>query len=207
MRKFGNKYYLYYAATVDPGNDNVLSETDTLPKRDRVQQNQKIGVIVFESFPDLLKGKFTHSDKPLLEPRTRVKPDNVLAPSPQGTEPKPDNLIVVNPAVVYRPTDGKYLLFFKGNIYDPHWRGIHGVAISDHPDGPFTALDEPSSIWKVWKENYQQKILTYGITSVTSAFMPYSRTSTESSPKETHAWPSCVRTTASSGSSPNIPCS
>ena len=106
-----------------------------------------------------------------------MKPDNVLAPSPQGTEPKPDNLIVVNPAVVYRPTDGKYLLFFKGNIYDPHWRGIHGVAISDHPDGPFTALDEPVFHLEGGKENYQQKILTYGITSVTSAFMPYSRTS------------------------------
>jgi predicted GH43/DUF377 family glycosyl hydrolase len=143
VRKFGDKYYLYYAATVDPGNENVFSATDTLPRRDRMQQNQKIGVIVFESFPDLLKGKFVRPEKPLLEARTRVKPDNVLAPSPEGTEPKPDNLIVVNPSVVYRPSDGKYLLYFKGNIYDPHWRGIHGVAIGDTPVGPFVALDEP----------------------------------------------------------------
>lgn len=143
VRKFGDKYYLYYAATVDPGNENVFSETDTLPRRDRVQQNQKIGVIIFESFPDLMEGKFVRSEKPLLEARTRVKPDNVLAPSTAGTEPKPDNLIVVNPSVVYRPSDGKYLLYFKGNIYDPHWRGIHGVAIGDTPVGPFVALDEP----------------------------------------------------------------
>ncbi len=142
VRKFGDKYYLYYAASVDPGNGNVCSKADTLPRRDRVQQNQKIGVIIFDSFPELLEGKFVRSDKPLLAPRTRVKPDNVVAPSPKGTEPKPDNLIVVNPAVVYRPTDGKYLLYFKGNVYDPHWRGVHGVAIGDSPDGPFTALDE-----------------------------------------------------------------
>lgn len=143
VRKFGDLYYLYYAATVDPGNEHVKADNDTLPRRDRIQQNQQIGVIVFKSFPDLLKGEFMHYEKPLLSPRTRVKPDNVVNPSPEGTEPKPDNLIVVNPSVVYRPSDGKYLLYFKGNVYDPHWRGVHGVALSDSPTGPFTALDEP----------------------------------------------------------------
>ena len=112
-----------------------------LPEED--QQYQQIGVITFKSFPELLENKYTHYDKPLLSPRTRVKPNNVINPSPVGTQPKPDNLIVVNPAVVYRPTDGKYLLYFKGNIYDPHWRGIHGVAISDSPTGPFEPLDTP----------------------------------------------------------------
>lgn len=143
VRKFGDRYYLYYAASVDPGNEHIRAKADTLPRRDRIQQSQQIGVISFKSFPDLLEGKFTHSDKPLLSPRTRVKSDNVVNPSPEGIEPKPDNLIVVNPSVVYRPTDGKYLLCFKGNIYDPHWRGVHGVALSDSPTGPFTALDEP----------------------------------------------------------------
>lgn len=143
VRKFGDRYYLYYAASVDPGNEHIRAKADTLPRRDRIQQSQQIGVISFKSFPDLQEGKFTHSDKPLLSPRTRVKSDNVVNPSPEGIEPKPDNLIVVNPSVVYRPTDGKYLLYFKGNIYDPHWRGVHGVALSDSPTGPFTALDEP----------------------------------------------------------------
>lgn len=143
VRKFGDRYYLYYAASVDPGNEHIRAKADTLPRRDRIQQSQQIGVISFKSFPDLLEGKFTHSDKPLLSPRTRVKSDNVVNPSPEGIEPKPDNLIVVNPSVVYRPADGKYLLYFKGNIYNPHWRGVHGVALSDSPTGPFTALDEP----------------------------------------------------------------
>lgn len=140
IRKFGDTYYLYYAATVDPTNGTVV-ENDTLTKREKVQQNQCIGVLSFKSFPELLQGKFLRYSEPLLRPRTRVKPDRVLYPSPAGTAPKPDNLIVVNPAVVYRPSDGKYLLYFKGNVYDPHWRGVHGVAISDSPIGPFIPLD------------------------------------------------------------------
>ena len=85
---------------------------------------------------------FHRPDKPLLIPRTRVKKDNVVNPSPPGTIPKPDNMIVVNPSVVFRPTDGKYLLYFKGNLWDPQWRGVHGVAIGNTPTGPFSALDK-----------------------------------------------------------------
>jgi len=99
-------------------------------------------VIAFHSFQDLLNGTFQRPDRPLLIPRTRVKADNVLNPSPPGSVPKPDNLIVVNPSVVQRPADGKYLLYFKGNLWDPHWRGVHGVAFADSPGGPFTAMDD-----------------------------------------------------------------
>lgn len=141
--RFDGKYYLYYAGTSDPGNSKVSSPVDTLARRDRLQQNQKIGVISFDSFPGLLEGKFTHSEAPLLAPRTRVKPDNVVDPSPEGTVAGPDNLIVVNPSVIFRKSDRKYLLYFKGNVYDPYWRGIHGVAVSDSPTGPFVAQDDP----------------------------------------------------------------
>nr|WP_321354402.1 hypothetical protein [uncultured Draconibacterium sp.] len=48
----------------------------------------------------------------------------------------------MNPSVTYRPSDREYLLYFKGNLYDPNWRGVHGVAISDSPTGPFTLLDD-----------------------------------------------------------------
>jgi hypothetical protein len=74
---------------------------------------------------------------PLLSPSTRVKSTNAIDPSPAGTIAGPDNMVVVNPSVVYRRTDGKYLLYFKGNWYDPVWRGVHGVAIGDSPLGPF----------------------------------------------------------------------
>ncbi|XOV93805.1 MAG: glycoside hydrolase family protein [Bacteroidota bacterium] len=141
VKKCGDKYYLYYIGSVDPGVQSKGSKGEALSKRDRVQQNQCIGVIEFDSFDALLNGDFKRSNKPLLVPRTRVKSENVVNPSPEGTEPKPDNLIVVNPSVVQRPTDGKYLLYFKGNFYNPSWRGVHGVAIGDSPSGPFMATD------------------------------------------------------------------
>ena len=142
IKMFNGKYYLYYVSSVDPGIQPKGSAGEKLNKRNRLQQNQKIGVVEFNSINDLLAGKYARSDKPILEPSTRVKPDNVFNPSPDGTVAKPDNLIVVNPAVVFRPADGKYLLFFKGNLYDPDWRGVHGVAIGDSPTGPFSASDK-----------------------------------------------------------------
>jgi len=141
IKRFNDRYYLYYGAGKDPGIQPPGSPGAELNQRNRVQQCQQIGVIEFESFADLLEGRYTRYDSPLLSPRTRVKPDHVIAPSPPGTEPKPDNMIVVNPSVVQRPSDGKFLLYFKGNFYDPHWRGIHGVALGDSPTGPFTATD------------------------------------------------------------------
>lgn len=141
VKKFNNRYYLYYVGGKDPGPQPAGSKGEKVDKRNRVQQSQCIGVIEFESFDDLMHGNYIRSDKPLLSPRTRVKPDNIVAPSPEGTAPKPDNIIVVNPSVVQRPSDGKYLLFFKGNFYNPGWRGVHGVAIADSPAGPFTPTD------------------------------------------------------------------
>lgn len=141
LKAFKGKYYLYYIGSVDPGLQPTGAPGEGLSKRDRVQQNQKIGVIAFDNFQDLVNGNFERSDTPLLTPRTRVKTDHIVNPSPKGTQPKPDNIIVVNPSVVQRPSDGKYLLYFKGNIYDPHWKGVHGVAMSDTPTGPFTATD------------------------------------------------------------------
>ena len=137
LKKFNGKYYLYYVGSKDPGVQPKGSKGEKLSKRNRVQQNQCIGVIVFDSFEDLMKGNFKRPDKPALSPRTRVKPDNVVNPSPEGTKPLPDNLIVVNPSVVQRPSDGRFLLYFKGNLYNPNWRGVHGVAVSDSPTGPF----------------------------------------------------------------------
>lgn len=141
LKKFGDKYYLYYIGSVDSGVQPPGSKGENLSKRNRVQQSQKIGVIEFDSFEDLLSGNFKRSNEPLLSPRTRVKENDIVNPSPAGTKAKPDNIIVVNPSVVQRPSDGKFLLYFKGNIYEPQWKGVHGVAISDSPTGPFIATD------------------------------------------------------------------
>jgi hypothetical protein len=141
IRKFGDTYYLYYIGSRDPGPQPANSPGAALSKRNRVQQVQQIGVIVAGSIEDLVDGNWTRPDRPLLSPRTRVKDGDVVDPSPPGTVAKPDNLIVVNPSVVYRPREGDYLLFFKGNLYDPTWRGVHGVAIGDSPTGPFEIQD------------------------------------------------------------------
>lgn len=141
IKKFNEKYYLYYGGGKDPGIQPKGSKGEKLNKRNRVQQNQCIGVIEFNSFEDLVNGKYKRGNSPILSPRTRVKKNNIVNPSPEGTKAKPDNIIVVNPSVVQRPSDGKYLLYFKGNFYDPNWRGVHGVAIADSPSGPFTATD------------------------------------------------------------------
>jgi len=142
VKKFNNKYYLYFIGSMDPGKQPEGSLGCKLSKRDRVQQMQKIGVIEFSDFNDILSGNFERPAQPLLSPRTRVKKDNIINPSPDGTLANPDNIIVTNPAVTYRPSDKKYLLYFKGNWYDPVWRGIHGVAIADSPIGPFKVLDD-----------------------------------------------------------------
>lgn len=139
IKFFNGKYYLYYCGSAIPGKDATIR--GSLNRRNLIQQNFKIGVMCFNSIKDFLNGNFTCNDSPVLVPRTRVKENNVLNPSPKGTIAKPDNLITVNPSVVYRPSDHKYLLYFKGNIYDPTWRGVHGVAIADNPEGPFRPLD------------------------------------------------------------------
>lgn len=145
IKRFNGKYYLYYCGSSDPGAGARVR--GKLGRRDCIQQNQKIGVLCFETIRDLLEGNYTCNEHPLLVPRTRVKADNVLEPSPEGTRPLPDNLIVVNPSVVYHPVEQKYYMYFKGNVYDPTWRGVHGVAVSDRPEGPFTALDTPVFIF------------------------------------------------------------
>ena len=141
IKKFNGKYYLYYIGSKDPGEQLRGSSGENLDKRARVQQSLCIGVLEFDSFEDLLLGNFMRPKQPLLTPRTRVKADNVINASPFGTKVKPDNIIVVNPSVVYNPKIQKYMLFFKGNVYEPHWKGVHGVAIGDTPKGPFIPLD------------------------------------------------------------------
>jgi hypothetical protein len=142
IKKFGGRYYLYYIGSRDPGPQPEGSPGAALRKRDLIQQVQKIGVISCATLEDLINGRFTRPDTPLLAPRTRVKSRDVIDPSPPGTQALPDNLVVVNPSVVFRPADSKYLLYFKGNLYDPTWRGVHGVAVGDTPAGPFHALDD-----------------------------------------------------------------
>lgn len=136
IQKFNGKYYLYFTGSSD------IDGYPEISQRNRVQQQQRIGVIAFDDFESLMAGKFDRFPSPILSPRTRVKSGETVDPSPEGTVVLPDNLITVNPSVVFDPGTQKYLLYFKGNIYVPEWRGVHGVALSDSPVGPFKARDE-----------------------------------------------------------------
>ena len=80
IKKFNGKYYLYYTGSCDPGQQPKGSPGENLSTRNRIQQNQKLGVIEFNSFEELLAGDFIRSDKPLLEPRTRVKDIDIYNP-------------------------------------------------------------------------------------------------------------------------------
>jgi len=142
IKKFNGRYYLYYIGSHDPGERTGVDPGAGLNARNRIQQVQSVAVIAVDHLEDLVNGHFLRPQKPLLSARTRVKPPPVIDPSPEGTKALPDNLILVNPTVVYRPSDHKYLLFFKGNQYDPVWRGVHGVALGDDPAGPFIAQDQ-----------------------------------------------------------------
>jgi hypothetical protein len=142
IKEFNGKYYLYYIGSHDPGERPAGDPGAGLSARDRIQQVQSVSVIEADKLEDLIDGNFIRPKSPLMTARTRVKPDRAIDPSPAGTTPLPDNLIMVNPTVVYRPSDKKYLMYFKGNLYDQGWRGVHGVAIADHPAGPFRQLDE-----------------------------------------------------------------
>jgi len=141
VRRFGERVYLYHIGSRYPGPQPAGSPGASLRQRDRIQQVQQTGVVVAESAEALAAAGFERGDQPLLGARTRVKAKDVIDPSPPGTAALPDNLIVVNPSVVRQPSDGRYLLYFKGNLYDPTWRGVHGVALGDAPAGPFRALD------------------------------------------------------------------
>lgn len=125
VRKFGDYYFLYY---ISNSYDSSLSFNNSGFSREwqqwlRYNCTQKIGVIKFKSFKDLLKGNYT---KPLLP---LMQPDNVHTFE-----------VATNPTVTQGP-DGKFYLLFKsrkpnvGNM--TFW-----MAVSAKPDGPFSLASE-----------------------------------------------------------------
>jgi hypothetical protein len=121
VRKFGNSYYLYY---ISNSYDSTLQFNNPKFSNDwkhwlQYNATQKIGVIKFKNFRDLLNGKYERPSSPLMWP------DSVHTFE-----------VTTNPSVTEGP-DGKYYMMFKsrkpnvGNM--TFW-----MAVSDQPDGPFT---------------------------------------------------------------------
>jgi hypothetical protein len=134
IRKFGNKFYLYYTATVDPGTNAWPGQNLTT----RAQRNQRIGVIVANSINDLLTTNFVRPSAPIVSP---VYSTNSLTDRTTNPTDYAGNRIVNNETVVQRP-DGKYQLIYKANWPQAPSYG-HGYALADDPAGPFTLVPGP----------------------------------------------------------------
>lgn len=125
VRKFGSTYYLYY---ISNSYDSTLQFNNPNFSKDwkhwlQYNATQKIGVIKFKSFKDLLRGNIVKPSAPLMQP------DGVHTFE-----------VTTNPTVTKGP-DGKYYMMYKsrkpavGNM--TFW-----MAVSKHPDGPFVFASE-----------------------------------------------------------------
>lgn len=137
LKKFDGKYYLYFTGTHDPYTKGHSTDRGVLVR------HQRIGVIEFDTFEDLLAGDFKRSEEPLLAPLSNY---GYNVPEHEHFGDKENitaaNIVVVNPSVEKRP-DGKYILVFKGWQNKKGFGPIHGVAVSDSPRGPFEVQPDP----------------------------------------------------------------
>ncbi|HEY4324812.1 MAG TPA: glycoside hydrolase family protein [Mucilaginibacter sp.] len=125
VRKFGKYYYLYYISNSCDTTMQFNNPKFSKEWKHWLQYNstQKIGVIKFKTFNDLLNGKYERPARPLMEP------DNIHTFE-----------VTTNPTVTQGP-DGKYYMMYKsrkpnvGNM--TFW-----MATSDHPDGPYKLASE-----------------------------------------------------------------
>lgn len=155
IKKFGEKYYLYFIANNDGGRG--LSEQDmiaTARQRSRnpnwmmLRNNQRTGVAVADS----IEGPWEIIDHPIAEPMG------------------PISNVTVNPAI-WQADDGRFMMILKGD-YPPSRFG-QALAISDSPTGPFRireglVFDRYSEDVSVWKDT--KRHLTYGILHDRSGF-------------------------------------
>ena len=125
VRKFGSHYYLYY---ISNSYDSTLYAGNTTLSKDwkhwlQYNSTQKIGVLKFRNFKDLVKGNYQRPVTPL------VQPDSVRTFE-----------VTTNPTVTQGP-DGRYFMMYKsrkpnvGNM--TFW-----MAVSARPDGPFSFAAE-----------------------------------------------------------------
>lgn len=134
IRKFGTKFYLYYMASVDPG----AAVWPGITQRNRIQRNQRIGVIEADTIQDLLTGNFVRPNAPIVTPvySTSAATDRTTNPTDYAS-----NRIVNNQTVIQRP-DGQYQLIYKSNWPQAPGYG-HGYCLASHPAGPWTQMTPP----------------------------------------------------------------
>jgi hypothetical protein len=121
-------------ASVDPG----PAVWPGITQRNRIQRNQRIGVIEANSMQDLLAGNFVRPNAPIVSPVYSTSAANDRTTNPPDYA---SNRIVNNETVVQRP-DGSYQLIYKSNWPQAPSYG-HGYAVASNPAGPFTQMTPP----------------------------------------------------------------
>lgn len=125
VKKFGQYYFLYYIS--NNFDSNLYKHNNTYTKEWkhwlRYNSTQKIGVVKFKNFTDLVKGEFSRTTSPLIEP------DSIHTFE-----------VANNPTVTQGP-NGKYYMMYKSRKPNVGTMTFW-MAISDQPDGPFTMLGE-----------------------------------------------------------------
>lgn len=128
IKKFGNKYYLYYISTnISPNlTEQQLIDTAKVGYSHKnwpsLRNNQRTGVAI----ADKITGPWKRLDKPIINP------------SP------PLHTLTVNPAITQKP-DGNYLLMIKADKEPKKGsRRIQAIATSKTPVGPFKIHPKPA---------------------------------------------------------------
>ncbi|MCT4587006.1 MAG: glycoside hydrolase family protein [Carboxylicivirga sp.] len=128
IKKFGNKYYLYYISTHmgdKAYDDDLLLEICKTgyshPLWNTLRRNQRTGVAVAKS----INGPWKRVKQPIIEPSG------------------PITTLTVNPAID-QGADGNYYLIVKGDKPDSKkFERNQAIAISKKPIGPFKMQDKP----------------------------------------------------------------
>lgn len=149
VRRFHDKYYLYYTSTNTGARPITDSELTSVGKQGyshalwgTLRSNQRPGVAVAEN----PMGEWKRFDRPIVEPSGPIKN------------------VAVNPTVCEGP-DNKYHLIIKGDdVSSKTWRLIQANGVSDSPEGPFV-LEEKSAFSEIPSEDmflwYDKKRLRY----------------------------------------------
>jgi alpha-L-fucosidase len=151
IKKFDDKYYLYYVSTNMGDKDYTEEELIETVRtgynhpnwKEYLRPNQRTGVAVAES----INGPWKRMNQPLIEPSG------------------PITTLTVNPAIT-QGKDGKYYLIVKGDKPGSNQRN-QAMAVSQSPVGPFKVLDKPvidymdtedMSLWYDKKRDYYYSV-------------------------------------------------
>ncbi len=145
IKKFGEKYYLYYVSTNLGDKDYTEEELIETARvgyehpnwKKYLRRNQRTGVAVANS----INGPWKRMDQPLIEPSGPIV------------------TLTVNPAID-KGKDGKYYLVVKGDKpNETRFIRNQAIAVSDSPAGPFVMQEKPvidyldTEDMSVWYDN------------------------------------------------------